>query len=88
MAKVYPYFMGLVETNLRRKIDFRYQVGPGVSPMYTLYKKPEIEKFFVDFYQTGKPTAAICHGTSILLNTKLPNGKFLVDGKKWTGFAS
>jgi Protein of unknown function, DUF481 len=31
LAKVYPYFMGLVETNLRRRIDFRYQVGPGVS---------------------------------------------------------
>ena len=31
LNKIYPYFMGLVETNLRRKIDFRYQVGPGVS---------------------------------------------------------
>jgi len=60
----------------------------GQGPMYTLYKNPEIENFFADFYLTGKPTAAICHGTSILLNTKLPNGKFLVEGKKWTGFAS
>lgn len=60
----------------------------GQGPMYTFYKNPEIEKFFVDFYQTGKPTAAICHGTSILLNAKLPNGKFLVEGKRWTGFAS
>ena len=60
----------------------------GQGPMYTMYKNPEIEKFVVDFYQTGKPTAAICHGTCVLLNTKLPNGKFLVEGKKWTGFAS
>lgn len=60
----------------------------GQGPMYTFYKNPEIEKFFVDFYLTGKPTAAICHGTCILLNAKLPNGKFLVDGKRWTGFAS
>ena len=60
----------------------------GQGPMYTLYKNPEIENFFVDFYLTGKPIAAICHGTAILLNTKLPNGKFLVEGKKWTGFAS
>lgn len=60
----------------------------GQGPMYTFYKNPEIEKFFVDFYLTGKPTAAICHGTAILLNAKLPNGKLLVDGKKWTGFAS
>lgn len=60
----------------------------GQGPMYTMYKNAEIEKFFADFYATGKPTAAICHGTCILLNTKLPNGKFLVEGKKWTGFAS
>lgn len=60
----------------------------GQGPMYTMYKNPEIEKFVADFYQTGKPTAAICHGTCVLLNTKLRNGKFLVEGKKWTGFAS
>ncbi len=60
----------------------------GQGPMYTMYKNAEIAKFFTDFYLTGKPTAAICHGTCILLDTKLPNGKFLVEGKKWTGFAS
>jgi len=60
----------------------------GQGPMYTMYKNAEIEKFFADFYSTGKPSAAICHGTCILLNTKLSNGKFLVEGKKWTGFAS
>jgi putative intracellular protease/amidase len=60
----------------------------GQGPMYTMYKNPEIEKFVADFYQSGKPTAAICHGTCVLLNTKLPNGKYLVEGKKWTGFAS
>jgi putative intracellular protease/amidase len=60
----------------------------GQGPMYTFIDNAELHKFFVDFYLTGKPTAAICHGTSILLKTKLPNGKFLVEGKRWTGFAS
>lgn len=60
----------------------------GQGPMYTFIDNTELHKFFVDFYQTGKPSAAICHGTCILLKTKLPNGKFLVDGKKWTGFAN
>ena len=31
LKKLYPYVMGLVETNFRRKIRFRYQIGPGVS---------------------------------------------------------
>jgi len=60
----------------------------GQGPMYTFIDNAEVQKFFTDFYLTGKPTAAICHGTCILLKTKLPNGKFLVDGRKWTGFAS
>ena len=60
----------------------------GQGPMYTFIDNTELHKFFVDFYLTGKPTAAICHGTCVLLKTKLPNGKYLVDGKKWTGFAN
>lgn len=60
----------------------------GQGPMYTFIENTELQKFFVDFYLTGKPTAAICHGTCILLKAKLPTGKYLVEGKKWTGFAA
>ncbi|MBJ7427664.1 MAG: alpha/beta fold hydrolase [Bacteroidia bacterium] len=60
----------------------------GQGPMYTFIDNAELHKFFVDFYQTGKPTGAICHGTCILLKTKLSSGKYLVEGKKWTGFAN
>ncbi len=60
----------------------------GQGPMYTFIDNRELHDFFTRFYLSGKPTAAICHGTCILLKTKLPNGKFLVEGKKWTGFAS
>ncbi len=60
----------------------------GQGPMYTMYKNPEMLKFVSDFYQTGKPTAAICHGTCVLLDAKLPNGRYLVEGKRWTGFAN
>jgi putative intracellular protease/amidase len=60
----------------------------GQGPMYTFIDNTELQKFFVDFYLTGKPSGAICHGTCILLKCKLPNGKYLVEGKKWTGFAN
>lgn len=60
----------------------------GQGPMYTFIDNTELHKFFTEFYLTGKPTAAICHGTCILLKAKLPDGKFLVEGKRWTGFAS
>jgi putative intracellular protease/amidase len=60
----------------------------GQGPMYTFYENEPLQKFFTDFYLTGKPAAAICHGTCILLKTKLPDGRFLVEGKRWTGFAN
>lgn len=60
----------------------------GQGPMYTFIDNADLHKFFTDFYLTGKPAAAICHGSCILLKAKLPNGKFLVEGKKWTGFAA
>ena len=60
----------------------------GQGPMYTFYENTALHQFFANFYQTGKPSAAICHGTCILLKTKLPNGQLLVEGKRWTGFAS
>jgi putative intracellular protease/amidase/esterase/lipase len=60
----------------------------GQGPMYTWYKNQQISSFFSAFYQTGKPTAAICHGTVVLLDAKLNNGKHIIEGKRWTGFAN
>lgn len=60
----------------------------GQSPMYTFRGNKELEKFVVDFYLSKKPTALVCHSTCILLDAKLPNGKYLVEGKTWTGFAN
>lgn len=60
----------------------------GQGPMYTFYKNPELLAFFSNFYQTGKPTAAICHGTCVLLDARLPDGNLIVKGKRWTGFAN
>ncbi len=46
-----------------------------------------VHPFFADFYETGKISAVICHGTCILLKTHLSNGSLLIEGKTWTGFA-
>ena len=88
-----PAKMALVKNTLRLSSvnpnDYKaIFVCGGQGPMYTMYKNAEISKFFADFYQTGKPAAAICHGTCVLLDAKLSNGKYLVEGKRWTGFAN
>ena len=67
--------------------DAIFLVG-GQSPMYTFRGNAELASFVSRFYQTGRPTALVCHSTCVLLDAKLPNGKYLVEGKKWTGFAN
>jgi putative intracellular protease/amidase len=59
----------------------------GQGPMYTFRGNKELEKLFVSFYEAGKPAAAVCHSTTLLLEAKKSNGELLVKGKTWTGFA-
>lgn len=70
-----------------RSFDAIFLVG-GQSPMYTMVSDANLHKLFASFYEQGKIASAVCHATSILLHTRLANGKLLVDGKKWTGFAN
>lgn len=59
----------------------------GQSPMFTFRQDSALIQLFSNFYLTGKPTAALCHGTCVLLEAKLPNGAYLIQGKNITGFA-
>ncbi|HRY97888.1 MAG TPA: type 1 glutamine amidotransferase domain-containing protein [Bacteroidales bacterium] len=67
--------------------DAIFLVG-GQGPMYTFRNNKELEKLFVNFYETGKPSAAVCHSTTLLLTAKKSNGEQLIKGKTWTGFAN
>lgn len=60
----------------------------GQSPMVTFIDDARLHKFVADFYEAGKVVAIVCHGTCVLLKVKLSDGKLLVDGKTWTGFAN
>src|SRR5215469_2292192 len=59
----------------------------GQGPMYTFYNEERVHKLAADFYTAGKITAVLCHGTCLLLKAKV-DGKLLVTGKTWTGFAN
>ncbi|NRB01298.1 MAG: type 1 glutamine amidotransferase domain-containing protein [Rhodobacteraceae bacterium] len=67
--------------------DAVFVVG-GQGPMVTMIDDPNTHKAVADFYEAGKVTAAVCHGTCVLLKTMLSNGDLLVKGKRWTGFAN
>jgi len=63
-------------------------VTGGQSPMVTFRGDAKLQKLVADFYEAGKITALVCHGTCLLLETRLSSGKLLVEGKTWTGFAN
>ncbi len=65
--------------------DAIFLVG-GQGPMYTYKGNVELQKLFVDFYEADKPSAAVCHSVTLLLEAKTSNGELLVNGKTWTGF--
>ncbi len=67
--------------------DAIFLVG-GQGPMYTFRSNKALEKLFVSFYEANKPSAAVCHSTTLLLEAKKSDGTLLVDGKTWTGFAN
>lgn len=67
--------------------DAIFLVG-GQGPMYTFRGNHDLENLFVDFFENGKPSAAVCHSVTLLLEAKRNNGELLVKGKTWTGFAS
>ena len=67
--------------------DAIFLVG-GQGPMYTFKGNHDLEKLFANFYESGKPSAAVCHSATLLLEAKTSNGALIVDGKTWTGFAN
>jgi putative intracellular protease/amidase len=63
-------------------------VAGGQAPMFTFERAQALQQKFVAFYEAGKVTAALCHGTAILRYATLSNGEPLARGKTVTGFAN
>jgi putative intracellular protease/amidase len=59
----------------------------GHGPMFDLATDPRIKQLVADFWEVGKPVAAVCHGPASLLNVVLPGGTTLLKGKRVTGFS-
>ncbi len=88
-----PEFTKLIEdTKPVEQLDVeRYDVmvvAGGQGPMFTFERAEGLQRKFVEFYESGKVTAALCHGAAILRYAKLSSGKPLVAGKTVTGFAN
>lgn len=88
-----PTFVKLVEnTRMVDDIDLnRFDalvVAGGQGPMFTFQGAESLHRKFVEFYQSGRLTAALCHGVAIMRYARLATGEPLVKGKTVTGFAN
>jgi putative intracellular protease/amidase len=63
-------------------------VAGGQSPMVTMIDDSALHAFAARAFEAGKIVAVVCHGTCVLLKTRLSNGDLLVKGRTWTGFAN
>ena len=60
----------------------------GQAPMFTFESAEALHDAVLAFYDAGKPTAALCHGTSVLLPLRTAAGTPFLQGKTITGFAN
>jgi putative intracellular protease/amidase len=88
-----PWFNEML-ANTQKLADVRpedyvaiFLVG-GQGPMVTFRGNAELQALFARFYEAGKPSAAVCHSTTLLLEAKKSDGELIVKGKTWTGFAN
>jgi len=59
----------------------------GHGPLWDLVDNPISIKLIEDFYNSGKPVAAVCHAPAVLNHVKY-KGEPIVKGKRVTGFAN
>jgi putative intracellular protease/amidase len=60
----------------------------GQGPMFTFVDNKVVHRVLTGFYDAGKITGVICHATAVLLTARSSDGRLMVEGRTWTGFAN
>lgn len=85
-------FMALLETTKKptdidvNDYDAIYFTG-GHGVMWDFINNDELHRLIRTFFAKGAAVAAVCHGYCALLNAKLDNHQYVIDGKALTGFS-
>ena len=75
-------------TSVKEK-DFKAVFYPGGhGPMWDLATDKNSIQLIQNFYNNSKPIAFVCHAPAALVNVKDKDGKYLIAGKKVTGFTN
>ncbi|MGW0021461.1 type 1 glutamine amidotransferase domain-containing protein [Rhodococcus sp. NPDC003382] len=63
-------------------------VAGGGAPLITFKDDAPLQSLVASFYESGKVTSLICHGSSLLLWARMSDGHLVSEGKRWTGFSA
>src|SRR5262245_10491017 len=63
-------------------------VPGGLAPVVDMSDNLTVQDIMSTMWETGKIVSAVCHGPVSLINVKLSDGSWLVDGKNVTGFSA
>jgi len=68
------------------EFDLIFIVG-GFGPMYDLATDETSIQLLREFHDADKIIVALCHGSAALVNVKLADGSYLIQGHRVTGFS-
>jgi len=60
-------------------------IAGGLAPMFSFRASEPLHAAIRHFYESERPTCIYCHGTAALVDLRLSDGSYLVDGKTVTG---
>jgi putative intracellular protease/amidase len=60
----------------------------GQGPMFQFRGHEGLAAAIARSFEAGRPTAALCHGVAALIDVRLGDGSYLVEGRTVTGFAN
>lgn len=60
----------------------------GKGAMFDLHDNKNLQAVIRDIYMDKGIVSAVCHGPAALVNVQLPNGQYLVSGKRVNGFTN
>lgn len=85
------FMYALKHTANPKEIDYKnykavHYIGGG-SAMYDVPENAAIQQIVMQIYEDNNGiVSSVCHGTAGIVNLKTKNGKFLVEGKKVSGY--
>ena len=60
----------------------------GHGTMWDFPDDAAVQKITRELYEAGSPVGAVCHGPVALVNVKLADGKYLIEGKEVSAFTN